>query len=65
MNCFKSFAKLKKALIKLPLGLALSLAAVATSSAFAIDGTATVTGGEVQFYGAAETNWLNGTELLL
>lgn len=35
------------------------------NSLFAIDGTATVTGGEVRFYGAAETMWLNGTELLL
>ena len=34
------------------------------NSLFAIDGTATVTGGEVRFFGAAETMWLNGTELL-
>ena len=40
-------------------------ALLAPLASFAIDGTATVTGGEVQFYGAAETNWLNGTELLL
>jgi hypothetical protein len=44
---------------------ALSLAALVARPAGAIDGTATVTGGEVQFYGVAETNWLNGTELLL
>ena len=34
-------------------------------SAMAVDGTATVTGGEVQYYGVDEVTWLNGTELLL
>ena len=42
-----------------------SLAILLAMPAGAIDGTATVTGGEVAFFGAAETNWLNGTELLL
>ena len=45
--------------------LALALASFAPLASFAIDGSATVTGGQVDFYGVAETNWLNGTELLL
>ena len=32
---------------------------------FAIDGTAMVTGGEVQYFGVSEVQWLNGTELLI
>ena len=40
------------------------LAFVVGNSAFAIDGTATVTGGEVQYFGAAEVQWL-GSELLI
>ena len=40
------------------------LAFVVGNSAFAIDGTAIVTGGEVQYFGAAEVQWL-GSELLI
>ena len=42
-----------------------AMVVMVAGSAMAMDGTATVTGGEVQFYGAADVQWLNGTELLL
>ena len=56
---------LKNAVAAARIAAAFSLSALLAMPSFALDGTATVTGGEVQFYGVAETNWLNGTELLL
>ena len=65
MNKNKSCVKKRLAALMARAVLALSLSSFFALSAKAVDGTATVTGGEVQYFGAAEVKWLNGTDLLL
>ena len=43
----------------------LSFIIFSAGAAFGIDGSATVTGSEVKFFGATETNWVNGSELVI
>jgi hypothetical protein len=42
-----------------------ALAALPATRAYAVDGSASVTGSDIVFYGATSTNWVNGSELIL